>query len=89
LPSFHRTNSASNLAQRANQNRRSFDFGSFNTDDGWSTEEEEDDESLARRLQEEEFSSFNHRRSDAVSIYLIALCTFVSSTDLFLCTVSI
>lgn len=89
LPSFHRTNSASNLAQRANQNRRSFDFSSFNTDDGWSTEEEEDDESLARRLQEEEFSSFNHRRSDAVSIYLIAMCTFISSTDLFPCAVSI
>ncbi|KAI9288390.1 hypothetical protein BC943DRAFT_377502 [Umbelopsis sp. AD052] len=64
-PSFHRTNSTSNLAQRPNLNRRPFDFSSFNTDDGWSTEEEEDDESLARRLQEEEFSSFTHRRSDA------------------------
>ncbi|KAI8583030.1 hypothetical protein K450DRAFT_225978 [Umbelopsis ramanniana AG] len=64
LPNFHSTNSTSNLTQRANMNRRSFGLESFNTDDGWSTEEEEDDESLARRLQEEEFSSFTHRRSD-------------------------
>lgn len=89
LSSVHRTNSASNLAQRANQSRRSFDFASFNTDDGWSTEEEEDDESLARRLQEEEFSSFNHRRSDVVNICPIARYTYVSSTDFFTFTVFI
>jgi hypothetical protein len=80
LPSFHRTNSTSNLAHRANLNRGSFDVGSFNTDDGWSTEEEENDESLARRLQEEELSSFTHRRSDAVSIFLIPLVHFYLPT---------
>ncbi|KAH8551097.1 hypothetical protein BGW37DRAFT_494807 [Umbelopsis sp. PMI_123] len=63
LPSFRRANSTTNVAQSRNTNRRSVDFGNFDSDNGWTTENEENDETLARRLQEEEFASFSHHRS--------------------------